>query len=50
LPFPYIFNPSFCSLVAYNNPQIGALQSAANERCQAQDNVYIIEDNLYVMD
>ncbi|XP_073913737.1 hepatitis A virus cellular receptor 1 isoform X1 [Castor canadensis] len=38
------------SLVAYNNPQIGALQSAANERCQAQDNVYIIEDNLYVMD
>ncbi|XP_008572643.1 PREDICTED: hepatitis A virus cellular receptor 1 [Galeopterus variegatus] len=36
--------------VVFKGPQTRALQSAAEVRVQAQDNIYIIEDNLYVMD
>ncbi|XP_076993632.1 hepatitis A virus cellular receptor 1 isoform X1 [Tamandua tetradactyla] len=38
------------SMVSLTGPQIGALQSAAENRVQAEDNIYTIEDNLYVMD
>ncbi|XP_062938947.1 hepatitis A virus cellular receptor 1 [Cynocephalus volans] len=36
--------------VIFKGPQTRALQSAAEVRVRAQDNIYIIEDNLYVMD
>ncbi|XP_023582339.1 hepatitis A virus cellular receptor 1 isoform X2 [Trichechus manatus latirostris] len=35
--------------VSFNSPQIGALQSAAEEGVRAEDNVYIIEEDVYVM-
>ncbi|XP_004466425.1 hepatitis A virus cellular receptor 1 isoform X2 [Dasypus novemcinctus] len=38
------------SMVSLNGPQIGALQSAAEERVQAEDNIYTIEENFYVME
>ncbi|XP_058400711.1 hepatitis A virus cellular receptor 1 isoform X1 [Diceros bicornis minor] len=38
------------SVVSFNDPQIGALQSAAELRVRAEDNIYVIEDNVYVMD
>lgn len=37
-------------MVSLNDSQTGALQSAAEVGVQAEDNIYIIEDNLYVMD
>ncbi|XP_048638713.1 hepatitis A virus cellular receptor 1 isoform X5 [Marmota marmota marmota] len=38
------------SMASLTGPQIGVLQSEANARARAEDNVYIIEDNLYVME
>ncbi|XP_077751867.1 hepatitis A virus cellular receptor 1 isoform X1 [Canis aureus] len=38
------------NMVSLNDSQTGALQSAAEVGVQAEDNIYIIEDNLYVMD
>uniref|UniRef100_A0A8D2CZE3 Ig-like domain-containing protein n=1 Tax=Sciurus vulgaris TaxID=55149 RepID=A0A8D2CZE3_SCIVU len=40
----------FCSMVSLTGPQIGTLQSEADVRARAEDNVYVIEDNLYVME
>uniref|UniRef100_A0A8C8Z4K3 Ig-like domain-containing protein n=1 Tax=Prolemur simus TaxID=1328070 RepID=A0A8C8Z4K3_PROSS len=39
----------FCSMVSLNNSKIGALQHAAERRRPVEDNVYIIDDNPYVM-
>ncbi|XP_006165153.1 hepatitis A virus cellular receptor 1 isoform X3 [Tupaia chinensis] len=36
-------------LVAFKSPQIGTLKSTAEERVRAEDNVYIIEDNIYIV-
>ncbi|KAG8508791.1 Hepatitis A virus cellular receptor 1 [Galemys pyrenaicus] len=41
---------SLCSMVFVNSPPIGALQNAAETRARAEDNVYIVEDNPYVVD
>ncbi|XP_044916464.1 hepatitis A virus cellular receptor 1 isoform X7 [Felis catus] len=38
------------NLVSLSDPQTGALQSASEVGVRAEDNIYIIEDNLYVMD
>ncbi|XP_058577296.1 hepatitis A virus cellular receptor 1 isoform X5 [Neofelis nebulosa] len=38
------------NLVSLSDPQTGALQSACEVGVRAEDNIYIIEDNLYVMD
>ncbi|XP_032259499.1 hepatitis A virus cellular receptor 1 isoform X5 [Phoca vitulina] len=38
------------NMVSLNDPRTGALQSAAEVGVRAEDNIYIIEDNLYVMD
>ncbi|XP_072612863.1 hepatitis A virus cellular receptor 1 isoform X2 [Vulpes vulpes] len=38
------------NMVSLSDSQTGALQSAAEVGVQAEDNIYIIEDNLYVMD
>lgn len=38
------------NMVSLNDPRTGALQSAAEVGIRAEDNIYIIEDNLYVMD
>ncbi|XP_047412061.1 hepatitis A virus cellular receptor 1 isoform X3 [Sciurus carolinensis] len=38
------------SMVSLTGPQIGTLQSEADVRARAEDNVYIIEDNFYVME
>uniref|UniRef100_A0A8C5ZGX5 Ig-like domain-containing protein n=1 Tax=Marmota marmota marmota TaxID=9994 RepID=A0A8C5ZGX5_MARMA len=38
------------NMASLTGPQIGVLQSEANARARAEDNVYIIEDNLYVME
>lgn len=37
-------------MVSLNDPQIGALQGTAEVRVRAEDNIYIIEDNVYVME
>ncbi|KAM6224236.1 hepatitis A virus cellular receptor 1-like [Rhynchocyon petersi] len=36
--------------ISFNGPQIGALRGATEERIRAEDNVYIIEENVYVVD
>ncbi|XP_037354662.1 hepatitis A virus cellular receptor 1 isoform X1 [Talpa occidentalis] len=38
------------SMVFVNRPPIGALQNAAEMRNRAADNIYIVEDNPYVVD
>ncbi|XP_025722941.1 hepatitis A virus cellular receptor 1 isoform X1 [Callorhinus ursinus] len=38
------------NMVSLNDSRTGALQSAAEVGVRAEDNIYIIEDNLYVMD
>ncbi|VCX31563.1 unnamed protein product [Gulo gulo] len=38
------------NMVSMNDPRTGALQSAAEVGIRAEDNIYIIEDNVYVMD
>ncbi|XP_036881053.1 hepatitis A virus cellular receptor 1 isoform X1 [Manis javanica] len=38
------------NMVSLNDPQIGALQGTAEVRVRAEDNIYIIEDNVYVME
>ncbi|XP_032193088.1 hepatitis A virus cellular receptor 1 isoform X4 [Mustela erminea] len=38
------------NMVCMNDPRTGALQSAAEVGIRAEDNIYIIEDNVYVMD
>ncbi|XP_047587273.1 hepatitis A virus cellular receptor 1 isoform X3 [Lutra lutra] len=38
------------NMVSMNDPWTGALQSAAEVGIRAEDNIYIIEDNVYVMD
>ncbi|XP_069932480.1 hepatitis A virus cellular receptor 1 isoform X6 [Oryctolagus cuniculus] len=38
------------SMVSFNTPQTGAPQTANKVRVRAEDNIYIIEDNLYVME
>ncbi|XP_021553070.1 hepatitis A virus cellular receptor 1 isoform X5 [Neomonachus schauinslandi] len=38
------------NMVSLNDPRTGALQSAAEVGVRAEDNIYIIEDNLYVTD
>ncbi|KAK2509459.1 hypothetical protein MC885_011866 [Smutsia gigantea] len=38
------------NMVSLNDSHIGALQSSAEVRVRAEDNIYIIEDNLYVME
>ncbi|XP_004689894.1 PREDICTED: hepatitis A virus cellular receptor 1 [Condylura cristata] len=38
------------SMVFVNGPPIGALQNAAEMRARAEDNVYFVEDNPYVVD
>ncbi|KAM9254075.1 hepatitis A virus cellular receptor 1 [Dugong dugon] len=45
LDLSYLWNRA----VSFNSPQIGALQSAAEEGVRAEDNVYIIEEDVYVM-
>ncbi|XP_008690675.2 hepatitis A virus cellular receptor 1 isoform X3 [Ursus maritimus] len=42
--------PEQLNMVSLNDPRTGALQSAAEVGVRAEDNIYIIEDNLYVMD
>ncbi|XP_077636877.1 hepatitis A virus cellular receptor 1 isoform X2 [Crocuta crocuta] len=42
--------PKELNLVSLSDPQTGALQSASEMGMRAEDNIYIIEDNLYVMD
>ncbi|XP_012505846.1 PREDICTED: hepatitis A virus cellular receptor 1 isoform X2 [Propithecus coquereli] len=37
-------------MVSLNDSKIEALQHAAERRCPAEDNIYIINDNLYVTD
>ncbi|XP_032707544.1 hepatitis A virus cellular receptor 1 isoform X1 [Lontra canadensis] len=38
------------NMVSMNDPRTGALQSAAEVGIRAEDNIYVIEDNVYVMD
>lgn len=38
------------SMVSLTDPPIGILQSGAEVQARAEDNIYIIEDNLYVME
>ncbi|XP_044086566.1 hepatitis A virus cellular receptor 1 isoform X2 [Neovison vison] len=38
------------NMVCMNDPRTGALQNAAEVGIRAEDNIYIIEDNVYVMD
>ncbi|XP_045854711.1 hepatitis A virus cellular receptor 1 isoform X3 [Meles meles] len=38
------------NMVSMNNPRTEALQSAAEVGIRAEDNIYIIEDNVYVME
>uniref|UniRef100_M3Y8M9 Ig-like domain-containing protein n=1 Tax=Mustela putorius furo TaxID=9669 RepID=M3Y8M9_MUSPF len=38
------------NMACMNDPRTGALQSAAKVGIRAEDNIYIIEDNVYVMD
>ncbi|XP_053423376.1 hepatitis A virus cellular receptor 1 isoform X2 [Nycticebus coucang] len=38
------------SMVSLNDSKIGALQNAAERRVPPEDNIYIIDDNVYVMD
>ncbi|XP_032177091.1 hepatitis A virus cellular receptor 1 homolog [Mustela erminea] len=38
------------NMVCMNDPRTGALQSAAKVGIRAEDNIYIIEDNVFVMD
>ncbi|XP_022348955.1 hepatitis A virus cellular receptor 1 isoform X3 [Enhydra lutris kenyoni] len=38
------------NMVSMNDPWTGALQSRAEVGIRAEDNIYIIEDNVYVMD
>ncbi|XP_023372470.1 hepatitis A virus cellular receptor 1 [Otolemur garnettii] len=38
------------SMVSLNDSKIGALQNAAERRVPPEDNIYIIDDNVYVVD
>uniref|UniRef100_A0A673UIF1 Ig-like domain-containing protein n=1 Tax=Suricata suricatta TaxID=37032 RepID=A0A673UIF1_SURSU len=38
------------NLISLSDPQTGALQSASQVGARAEDNIYIIEDNIYIMD